>query len=172
MLCYVGATDCIALHWLLACHRYLHMHGSTSFSGFAVHTHIHHNHRHHSYACVPMHVSENQKTARVGVCLTHLLRYVEQGMDFIDKIVTGNESWYHHFDPSSKRMDMEWWRLGSPYPHSAPRLQKRSSFSTKDFYSSIGYNVTQKLTLWCNTTCCRGSNKLPRKIAEARSRMV
>lgn len=42
---------------------------------------------------MPMHLSQNQKLVRMGVYLTYLLRYTEQGMDFTAKIVACDESW-------------------------------------------------------------------------------
>ncbi|UYV60815.1 CREBRF [Cordylochernes scorpioides] len=49
--------------------------------------------------------------------LTALLkRYEEEGNNFLDQIVTGDESWCYHYDPSPKRASMEWKRGDSPRP--------------------------------------------------------
>ena len=51
-------------------------------------------------------------------------RYREEGDQFILNIVTGDESWIHHFDPEEKRMSME-------YRHtSSPRLKKFQTMSS------------------------------------------
>ena len=34
----------------------------------------------------------------------------------MDSIVTGDESWAHHYEPETKRQSMQWHHLGSPSP--------------------------------------------------------
>jgi histone-lysine N-methyltransferase SETMAR len=34
--------------------------------------------------------------------------------DFLDNIVTGDETWVHHYEPKSKRQSMEWLHKNSP----------------------------------------------------------
>ena len=43
-----------------------------------------------------------------------LRRYRDKGDDFLLSIVTGDESWFHHFNPERKRQSMEWHHLDSP----------------------------------------------------------
>ena len=43
----------------------------------------------------------------VGLSLQHLNRYTEEVVDFMAQIVTGGESWVHHFQPELKRSSME-----------------------------------------------------------------
>jgi hypothetical protein len=35
------------------------------------------------------------------------LQHVAKGDDFLLNIVTGDESWFHHFDPKTKQDNME-----------------------------------------------------------------
>jgi hypothetical protein len=46
---------------------------------------------------------------RVGLSLQHLLRYGDEGEDtsMLNRIVTGDESWVHHYQPESKRVSMK-----------------------------------------------------------------
>jgi hypothetical protein len=37
-----------------------------------------------------------------------LQKYRDEGDDFLFSIVTGDESWFHHFDHEMKRQSMEW----------------------------------------------------------------
>ena len=43
-----------------------------------------------------------------------LQRYRHEGDDFLLRIVTGDESWFHYFEPETKRQSMEWHHLHSP----------------------------------------------------------
>ncbi|GFR64094.1 histone-lysine N-methyltransferase SETMAR [Elysia marginata] len=42
--------------------------------------------------------------------------YKEEGEEFIQRIITGDESWVHHNDPESKRQSMEYRHKSSPSP--------------------------------------------------------
>jgi hypothetical protein len=40
---------------------------------------------------------------------------VHQGEEeFLSRIVKGDETWVHHYEPESKRKSMEWKHAGSP----------------------------------------------------------
>jgi hypothetical protein len=41
-------------------------------------------------------------------------RYANEGKAFLTRIVTGDETWVHHFAPESKRQSMEWKNPESP----------------------------------------------------------
>jgi hypothetical protein len=45
---------------------------------------------------------------RMGLPLQHLLWYVDKGADMLYRIVTGDKSWVHHYQPESKCASMEW----------------------------------------------------------------
>jgi hypothetical protein len=36
------------------------------------------------------------------------------GEEFLSRMVTGDETWVHHYEPESKRQSMEWKHPGSP----------------------------------------------------------
>jgi [histone H3]-lysine36 N-dimethyltransferase SETMAR len=65
---------------------------------------------------VPRMLTPEGKENRKRFCLQLLHRYAREGDAFIDQIVTGDESWAHHFDPENKRQSMEFRHLGSPPP--------------------------------------------------------
>ncbi|GFR22846.1 histone-lysine N-methyltransferase SETMAR [Trichonephila clavata] len=50
----------------------------------------------------------------MAVSLEHLVRYHEDGNDFLFRIVTGDETWVHHFTLESKAASMEWKHPSSP----------------------------------------------------------
>jgi hypothetical protein len=50
----------------------------------------------------------------MGLSLQHLLRYPDDGEDMLNRIITGDESWVHHYQPESKRASMHWKHSSSP----------------------------------------------------------
>jgi hypothetical protein len=50
------------------------------------------------------------------VCTDLLQRYALEGDAFMNSIVTGDESWAHHYEPETKRQSMQWHHIGSPSP--------------------------------------------------------
>jgi len=63
---------------------------------------------------VPKELTKEQKNNRLAICQRLLDRYANEGEAFLTRIVTGDETWVHHFAPESKRQTMEWKRPGSP----------------------------------------------------------
>ena len=59
-------------------------------------------------------LTEDHKVQRKAITSEMLRRYRDEGDDFLLSIVTGDGSWFHHFDPETKRKSMEWHHLGSP----------------------------------------------------------
>ena len=49
-------------------------------------------------------------------CSNELLAMVEAEPDFFDRVVTGDESWVHHYDPETQIEAKEWRHPGSPRP--------------------------------------------------------
>jgi hypothetical protein len=48
------------------------------------------------------HVDDGNEQKRVEICEELLKRYREEGVEFVLNIVTGDESWIHHFDLEEK----------------------------------------------------------------------
>ena len=63
---------------------------------------------------VPRMLTQEHKDHRRAVSQELLDRYVAEGDAFLDRIVTGDEIWCHHYEPESKRQSMEWRHSGSP----------------------------------------------------------
>ncbi|GFU10221.1 histone-lysine N-methyltransferase SETMAR [Trichonephila clavipes] len=53
-------------------------------------------------AWVPKQFTNQQKELRMGLALQHLFRYQEDP-SFMKRIVTGDETWCHHYEPETKR---------------------------------------------------------------------
>ncbi|KAJ4437856.1 hypothetical protein ANN_13795 [Periplaneta americana] len=63
---------------------------------------------------VPKNLTPEHKMQRLGAILTFLQRYHDDGDEFLDRIVTGNETWISHFTPETKQQSMHWRHSGSP----------------------------------------------------------
>ena len=59
-------------------------------------------------------LTEDHKGQQKAITSELLQRYQHEGDDFLLCIVTGYESWFHHFEPETKRQSMEWHHLHSP----------------------------------------------------------
>ncbi|GFY03031.1 histone-lysine N-methyltransferase SETMAR [Trichonephila clavipes] len=66
-------------------------------------------------AWVPKQFTDQQKELRMGLALQHLFRYQEDPA-FMKRIVTGDETWCHHYEPKTKRDSMQWKHALSPPP--------------------------------------------------------
>lgn len=63
---------------------------------------------------VPKQLTQLHKQTRLDICKKHLDRYGNEGDNFLDRIITGDETWIHHYEPESKRQSMEWKHPNSP----------------------------------------------------------
>jgi len=57
---------------------------------------------------VPRMLTPEKKQKRVEISEERLKRYREEGDQFVLNIITGDESWIHHFDPEEKRLSMQY----------------------------------------------------------------
>ena len=52
--------------------------------------------------------TEVHKQTRMDISQKHLDRYGNGRDIFLDRIITGDETWVHHYEPENKRQSMEW----------------------------------------------------------------
>jgi len=55
---------------------------------------------------VPRNLTEQQWDARVSVC-AQLLEEVEADPQLMERVITGDESWFFQYDPETKRQSLE-----------------------------------------------------------------
>lgn len=67
---------------------------------------------------IPKLLSPEQKLCRRQISEENLTA-LSQDEDFFYKIVTGDETWVHHWDPPTKQESMQWVHKGSPPPKKA-----------------------------------------------------
>lgn len=65
---------------------------------------------------VPKQLTDEHKRKRVESATEFLRRYEEEGEDFLDSIVTGDETWAHHYTPETKAQSKQWRHPTSPKP--------------------------------------------------------
>jgi hypothetical protein len=56
------------------------------------------------------------KEKHMVATLTFLECYHKDGDDFLDHIVTGDETWIAHITPETKQQSLQWRHTGSPKP--------------------------------------------------------
>ncbi|GFX55296.1 histone-lysine N-methyltransferase SETMAR [Trichonephila clavipes] len=63
---------------------------------------------------VPKMLTEIHKTSRMGAALEFLSRYHTDVEDFLNRMVTGDETWVAHVKVETKQQSMAWGHTGSP----------------------------------------------------------
>lgn len=72
---------------------------------------------------VPRLLTAEEKERRVQCSSVFLQRYAAEGDAFLDRIVTTDETWLHHYDPETKAQSSVWKTPRTPPPKKA-RVQK------------------------------------------------
>lgn len=57
---------------------------------------------------VPRLLTENHKEVRLQICERLLNRFRQEGVNFLRRIITCDETWVHHYTPESKMASKEW----------------------------------------------------------------
>ena len=65
---------------------------------------------------IPKLLSPQQKMDRVRICEELLELFDEDPDGFYPRLVTGDESWFHYYEPESKMQSMQWKHPESPTP--------------------------------------------------------
>ena len=63
---------------------------------------------------VPRLLTPQHKSQRMYLSLQLLQCYQDEGDDMLSRIVTGDESWVHHYETEMKRASMQWKHPASP----------------------------------------------------------
>ncbi|GFT37733.1 histone-lysine N-methyltransferase SETMAR [Trichonephila clavipes] len=82
--------------------------------------------------CVPRLLTEEHKLKRMACALDFLDRYHKEGDQFLERIVTGDETWVSHITPESKRQSMEWRHTNSPV-----RVKAKRTISTRKVMATV-----------------------------------
>jgi len=85
---------------------------------------------------VPHVLTTEQKASRVSISSAHLRRFRREGNAFLNRIITGDETWIRSYEPLLKRQSAEWRSPGSPRPTKAVRGMAKLKTMHIIFYSS------------------------------------
>jgi len=91
-------------------------------------------------------LTDPMKEHRETVAQELLNRYRLEGDDFIKNIVTGDESWVHHYDPENKRQSMEYRHPGSPSVKKFKTVPSAKKVMLTIFWYARGLLHTEFLT--------------------------
>jgi hypothetical protein len=69
----------------------------------------------------------------------------EDGDQFLSNIVTGDESWIHHFDPEEKRLSMQYRHTSSPCPKKFKTMPSAGKILLTFFWDSQRVYMTEFL---------------------------
>jgi hypothetical protein len=87
---------------------------------------------------VPKELTDKHKRMRLDTCSRHLACYHEEGDNFLQRIVTGDETWVHHYQLETKRKSMQWKRLSSPVAKKFKTQPSASKVMLAIFWDSQG----------------------------------
>lgn len=86
---------------------------------------------------VPHQLTEDQQIARVAHC-RDIIQTAENDPDFLDSIITGDETWCFKYDPDTKRQSEQWKSKGEPKPQKLRFQKSRIKTMLITFYDSKG----------------------------------
>ncbi|UYV64900.1 hypothetical protein LAZ67_3002334 [Cordylochernes scorpioides] len=86
---------------------------------------------------VPKVLTQDQKKLRVLRC-QELLDLIQNEPDFLNSVVTGDESWMFEYDPESKRQSCAWHTKSSPRPKKARMSKSRIKMMIIVFFNIRG----------------------------------
>ena len=94
---------------------------------------------------VPRMLTPQIQLQRVQICRELLAKFDEDGEDFLRQIVTGDESWVHHYDPESKQQSKEYRHKTSPSPKKFKVFSSARKVLLTIFWDSEGVVHTEFL---------------------------
>jgi histone-lysine N-methyltransferase SETMAR len=87
---------------------------------------------------VPRMLTPVQKLSRTEVSRELLDLYTRDPNDFIARMVTGDETWIHHWDPETKQESMQWKHIDSPPPKKFRTQPSAGKIMATIFWDSQG----------------------------------
>ncbi len=87
---------------------------------------------------IPRILTAQQKQFRADTSLELLHRYNADPLGFLMRVLTGDETWVHHYDPESKQESMEWRQTGSRPPLKARTQSSAGKIMLSLFWDAQG----------------------------------
>ncbi|UYV64642.1 hypothetical protein LAZ67_3001448 [Cordylochernes scorpioides] len=88
---------------------------------------------------VPKPLTPDQKALRRKLSSDNLVLFEANPEEFINRFVTMDETWAHHFTPESKKQSMQWRHSGSPPPKKAKTVPSagKGQTITGNYYANL-----------------------------------
>ena len=83
-------------------------------------------------------LTEDHQRQRIDSSREFLMRYADDNENFLDSIVTGDETWVFHFTPETKQQPREWRHSSSPKPRKFKRTQSGGKVMATVFWDRKG----------------------------------
>jgi hypothetical protein len=93
---------------------------------------------------VPKNLSEDQKLNREEMC-QNVLEKIEEDPDFLDSVVTCDETWLFQYDPETKRQSVQWKAAHSPRPKKGTNVKIQDQVNALVFFDIQGIIMTQNI---------------------------
>lgn len=87
---------------------------------------------------VPRLLSVEQKRARLSISRECLEMFEADPPDFLDRFVTMDETWVHHYTPESKLQSKQWKKPDEPAPKKAKTVSSAGKVMASVFWDSKG----------------------------------
>lgn len=120
---------------------------------------------------VPRLLSDHHKEQRVDAALQFLQFFEDEGDGLFDRIVTGDETWIHHWTPETKRQSMVWKGKDEQTPKKAKVVESAGKVMATVFWDSKGILLIDYLPRGTTITAeryCEVLKKLRRAIQNKR----
>jgi histone-lysine N-methyltransferase SETMAR len=91
---------------------------------------------------VPKNLSEDQKLNTEEMC-QNVLEKIEEDPDFLNSVITCNETWLFQYDPEIKRQSMQWKTTNSPRPKKVRMSKSKIKTMLIVFFDIQGIIMTQ-----------------------------
>ena len=87
---------------------------------------------------VPRLLTPDHKRARLVTSRDNLALFERDPEDFLQRFVTMDETWVHHYQPESKEQSKQWKRPGSPTPRKAKIVKSAGKVMASIFWDAKG----------------------------------
>ena len=90
----------------------------------------------------------------------------EEGDQLLFNIVTGDDSWIHHFDPEEKRLSMQYRHTSSPRPKKLKKMPSAGKIPLTGFWDSQRVYMTEILKAGNTANSARYIETIKKPMAE------
>ena len=124
---------------------------------------------------VPRMLTEDHKRQRVDSSREFLRRYADEKDNFLNSIVTGDETWAYHFTPETKQQSRQWRHSSSPKPRKFKQTQSAGKVMATVFWDRNGVLLVDFMETGTTINAeryCETLRKLRRAIQNRRRGML